>query len=844
MSVNTHLMTALKGFSLKKKLMIGFAIPCILIALISATIFFSFNQLLKSVGWVNHTYEAIELGNGITASLVNMETGLRGYLVAGKEVFLEPYTAGKTAFVALMETAKNKVSDNPKQVARLEAVEAIKQRWITEHVEPAMGYRRDVLQGEKALQLFQTISARTVGKEKFDAFREAFSNLLSDIVEVGNSTAELAMSELLIAMINQETGQRGFLLTGKEESLEPFHLGIDQFSQSFSLLDNLLVSASGKEQLARIKRLTQEWRQLAALPEIEARREMNKVTRTMGDITGFIEQGIGKTYMDEMRGVLKQFVEEERALIATRSSEQANIADSTMLIVLGGALLSITLSVLFALLIMKQVLRQLGADPSELESISKKIAEGDLDVDVSTETHVGVAGSIAQIKEQISAVIERGVFQALSDAKQGNLRNRIDTTDKHGFYLALCQGVNDLMDLNATVIDDVNRVMGALSEGRLDQKVEAEYHGAFYSLKTSINVTVEKLSEIIEQDIQQLVNAGVAGQLDKRIDLADKEGFFKLLSESLNQLLAISESIISDTGFVMAGLSEGDLSRRIASHYKGSFQLLSENTNTSVDRIASIIDEIREAAESVAAGSGEITLGANDLNQRTIEQASTLEQTRRSISDMAERLSDDVESAVLSAGMASDAKGVAVQGSDGVGDVVKAMALINSSSQKISEIIGVIDEIAFQTNLLALNAAVEAARAGESGRGFAVVASEVRNLAQRSSGAAREIRGLIEESCENVARGSELVSTAGERLDRIVKSAGEVSHAVTEISESSARQRESIHDVNEAVRQLDAMTQDNAALVHETTNATESMKIQTEKMRQLTSFFSSHKRAS
>ncbi|WP_114969246.1 methyl-accepting chemotaxis protein [Rhodoferax ferrireducens] len=254
-------------------------------------------------------------------------------------------------------------------------------------------------------------------------------------------------------------------------------------------------------------------------------------------------------------------------------------------------------------------------------------------------------------------------------------------------------------------------------------------------------------------------------------------------------------------------------------------------------RLNAMIANIRSGADQIDTAASEISIGNNDLATRTEQTASALQATSSSVADLANTIQLNAETATRANQLALDASRVAQQGGSDVAEVVKTMDAISVQAKRISEIIGTIDGIAFQTNILALNAAVEAARAGEQGRGFAVVASEVRSLAQRSSEAAKEIRGLIGASVDQVASGTSKVHAAGETMRRIVASIEQVSTMVAEISRATAEQAEAIHGVNDAVSDMDRNTQQNAALVEQSAAAAESLRMQAAGLVQTISVF-------
>ena len=243
-------------------------------------------------------------------------------------------------------------------------------------------------------------------------------------------------------------------------------------------------------------------------------------------------------------------------------------------------------------------------------------------------------------------------------------------------------------------------------------------------------------------------------------------------------------------------------------------------------RMYAVVSSVQTSAVSIETASAEIASGNHDLSTRTEQAASSLQQTAASMEQLTSTVRQSADSARQANQLAASASEIAVRGGQVVGQVVTTMDEINHSSKKISDIIGVIDAIAFQTNILALNAAVEAARAGEQGRGFAVVAGEVRNLAQRSAEAAKEIKGLIGSSVDRVETGSRLVAEAGQTMNEIVGSVQRVSDIIGEITAASGEQSDGIGQVNDAVNQLDQMTQQNAALVEESSAAAQSLKDQ------------------
>lgn len=386
------------------------------------------------------------------------------------------------------------------------------------------------------------------------------------------------------------------------------------------------------------------------------------------------------------------------------------------------------------------------------------------------------------VEEEISAMVEA--------ALSGDLSKRIATHDKEGFFAMLSGGVNELVDVSDKVIHETVDVLGALSRGDLSRSIHGDYKGVFAQLKDDVNSTIDRLN-----------------------------------------------GVMSQTGDALSAMARGDLTQTIDANYEGIYNQIIDDTNATISKLTEILDEINAASTQVLHGAQEIAEGNTNLSQRTEEQAANLEETASSMEQMTSTVRQNAENAKRADRLATDAREHAEKGGAVVEDAVQAMNAITTSSKKIADIIGVIDEIAFQTNLLALNAAVEAARAGEQGRGFAVVAAEVRNLAGRSATAAKEIKDLIQDSVDKVGEGSRLVDESGRTLAEIMGSVKHVSDIIAEISAASQEQSDGIEQVNTAVSQMDSMTQQNAALVEEAAAASMSMGDQARTLSELVGYF-------
>jgi methyl-accepting chemotaxis protein len=341
------------------------------------------------------------------------------------------------------------------------------------------------------------------------------------------------------------------------------------------------------------------------------------------------------------------------------------------------------------------------------------------------------------------------------------------------------------------------------------------------------------LSSIIAAPLAQMVDAAnkiSVGDLNQSIEYESKDEV-GTLAKAFRNLIAYIKEVATAADV----LSEGDLTKKIAA--QSDKDVLSNSFVRMKGNLEKMVGEIRQSSITIGSGASQISQGNADLSQRTQEQASALEETASSVEEMSSTVKQNADNARQANQLATSAREQAEKGGEVAAKAVAAMLEINTSSKRISDIISVIDGIAFQTNLLALNAAVEAARAGEQGRGFAVVAAEVRKLAQRSADAAKEISGLIKDSVDKVSDGSRLVDASGKALEEIVQSVKKVSDIVAEIAAASQEQSSGIEQINKAISQMDEVTQQNASLVEEAASASESMDAQARVLLQQIEFF-------
>ncbi len=497
---------------------------------------------------------------------------------------------------------------------------------------------------------------------------------------------------------------------------------------------------------------------------------------------------------------------------------RARYRHASILMSVAGAV-AVVLSLMLGMWITRSVTTPLANAVEALQGLAGGQVRGELQQGTAQEV-ASLLNAVQQVRDRLAALLQSQ--QVLAELhEQGEIEHRIAPERLPGAYGEMAKRINGMLD---TQIQDTAALVDAMQQyGRGQFQVTLPVlPGKKAALSKAIEQVKVNLSAIAEE-IRRMAEAAARGDFTLRGEVGRFEHAYRAMVEELNRLMDVCERGLSDASRMFAALARGELRERVLTEYAGTFADLKDNANSTMEQLGALVRGIRSAAANISHAVGELAQGNADLSARTEAQASSLEQTAAAMAQLTNSVKQNADNARLANGLAAEASASAEQGGQVVTNVVDTMDQITTASNRVAEIIAVIEGIAFQTNILALNAAVEAARAGEDGRGFAVVAAEVRMLAQRSSNAAKEIKALIDDSSLKVREGATLVAASGEQIAGTIAAVRRVADLVGEISAASTEQSSGIEQVNQAVAQIDQAVQQNAALVEQAAAAASSL---------------------
>ncbi len=791
-----------KDLGLKLKIMLGSCLPLVLIVILGYICYTSIDSLLQSSNSVDHTHVVIETAQKIEGAAVDMETGMRGYLLAGQEGFLDPYTNGKSRFATLVSELKETVSDNPAQVQLLIETQDNVNAWVKDIVEPTIDLRRQI-GSAKTMDDMADLIGQAQGKQYFDTFREQIATFVRreetlmterqkaaaeatarNIEYNGQIAATTAKVEhtyevmsrakaIEAAAVDMETGMRGFLLAGKDTFLDPYNRGKSAFSE---LVSALSVTVSHNPQqvtlLEETKNNIDEWNSEVAEPAIALRAQVgtDANSKTMDDVAFLVGQAKGKQYFDTFRGQIATFISREETLMAER---QQKAKDATAARDTGSELIAQTTAAVEHTHTVISLAKKVEASAVNMETGARGYFLAGLDGFLDPYTH-GKAQFSKHVSNLSTTVNDNPAQVKLLSEVASNMKAWQDRVIQP--TIALRAQIGDAKTMN-----DMARLVG-----------EARGKQYFDTFRGQVATFIERESTL----------------------MAERHKAAEKTAKSATGMIVGGTSLTVLIALVVSFFLTGS----IIKPFKNIFAGLKTFSGRELSELGQTFLEI---IEKLSSGGSQVAQASQSLAEGATEQAAGLEETSSSLEEMSSMTKQNADNAQQANTLGSKAREAAGKGTESMARMNIAIDHIQKSSEETSKIIKVIDEIAFQTNLLALNAAVEAARAGEAGKGFAVVAEEVRNLAMRSAEAAKNTSNMIEESVKNASSGVDIASEVGKVLGEIVQSVGKTTDLVGEIAAASKEQAQGIDQVNTAVSQMDKVTQQNAATAEESASASE-----------------------
>ncbi len=476
--------------------------------------------------------------------------------------------------------------------------------------------------------------------------------------------------------------------------------------------------------------------------------------------------------------------------------------------------------------------KRLSADLKAKTEAAHMIARGNLDVEVVEVSEKDVLGkAMNQIKANLNGLSDE-LLSLTTGAQKGDLTGRGNSAAFEGHYRDLIEGINKMLDTILKPFEVARDSIADIANGKIPSRIEESYQGEFEALRRNLNTCFDALSGLVE-DSNRLIEDAVAGKLDTRVDSNRHLGDFRQIVQGINNTLDAVLKPINEVQSCLMNVEKGDLSVLVEGDYKGDHARMKNALNGTLDALNQILAEVTSTIEQINNGANQVSDSSQSVSQGATEQASSLQETTSSMTEIGAQSRKNADHAKHANQFSTEARDSARKGNEQMKQLLSSMEEINRSSDEISKIIKVIDDIAFQTNLLALNAAVEAARAGVHGKGFAVVAEEVRNLAQRSAKAASETTELIEGSLARINRGTEIANNTAETFKEIIDGITKVSDLMDEIASASSEQVEGIEQVNQALNQIDQVTQSNAANAEQSASAAEQLSGQSRHLRRM-----------
>ncbi len=593
-------MNLLNQFAIKTKLIVGFAIILLLMVIVSAVVFLNVQRMVNSSKWVNHTYEVIRVAESVGASMVDMETGQRGFMITGAEEYLEPFNSGQQSIDDLILKGSTLTSDNPEQGIRWQEISDLKQQWLQEAALPEIEQRREVTKSLEAVNYFREVSSRIVGKQIFDSIRVMLGSLEEKLSF--NRQGILLVTSITLDLVNMETGQRGFLLSGQEVSLEPYIGGQQSLAEHINELRGMVyLGAITDAEITQLESRIKDWIDQAAQPEIDARRAMNENSATIEDLSILMRNGPGKSIMDSIRVKLDEIVKAEEVLIAVRSQEQQDSSSFTNGFTLIGTLVAIVIGLSIALIVTRGILVPVNATNRILEDIAD--GEGDLTirVPVKSKDEIGTLGkNFNRFVEKLHGIIK--------DISESSSKLESSTSNMNIVMEQTMTAVSNQKLETTTVATAITEMTATIKE--VAQSAEGASEAANQANDESISGRA-----IVDETVKSITE--LATDLEKSSEVISK---VKSDSENIGTVLDVIKSIAEQTNLL--ALNAAIEAARAGEQGRGfavvadEVRSLAQRTQTSTTEIETLIENLQSGSEHAV----EVMLRSQKLVTTSVEK--------------------------------------------------------------------------------------------------------------------------------------------------------------------------------------------------------------------------------
>lgn len=630
-------MNILKKIKITHKIIGGFIIILLAMVIVSTTVFTGTRSMIESSKWVNHTYDVIRVAESTDAAALHIESDQRGYLITGADVYLDTFIYDQKQFVQLVDKGKSLTSDNPLQGERWDRLLKLKNQWLTETARPEIEARRIVELGLAATANFNKISARTVGKDAFDSIREQLNTLSQKLRN--NREGQHLVTAITLDLVNMETGQRGFLLTGKDISLEPYEFGSKSLTSNLRLLSNVTVGTEvTSEDITEVQLRVNRWLELAANPEIEARRAMNQYTLGIHDIALMVTSGKGKATMDLMHQVVKEIVEVEEALITSRNADQLATSEFTIGFSVIGTILAIVFGAIVAFFVTRGVIGPIG----HASLLLKEIAQGDGDLTIRLP--VNAKDEFGVLSENFNLFIEN-IQSLMSQVIVASSTLQSSSENMTGITEQTRSGVNDQRketEQVATAIEEMSATVQEVAKNAEQASISAA--SADKAASTGNKVVSETIIAINSLAKEVENSAGVIESV-------------KTNSQNIGSVLDVIKGIAEQTNLL--ALNAAIEAARAGEQGRGfavvadEVRTLAKRTQESTAEIETLIETLQNSADQAV----NVMSQSHGLAQSTVGQANNAGESLTAITAAVATISSmntQIASAALQQGAVAD----------------------------------------------------------------------------------------------------------------------------------------------------------------------------------------------